>query len=455
MNSPADTSETKTRRFARDIRRATLCRALFNGALVACALAAACTLVARAIAPDTRRLALALCALAGGIAVCIVSTVAALLRKLPSPQKLLAAIEANDDAGGLLMTRAFPGAERWTAPDSAAPAVAFRPRGAELAALACAALAAAVAILLPQSVFRRITPTPPVTTGLETLAQVQEEKFDALSELGALSEKERDELREWLDEIENGADALSPAATLEALDHVAETLDAKTDKLMQGAESLAKALAALEPGDSAAENMQNALDALKSASPAEMKAMADALADALKCPALTNLLSKEELMKLAQDAAAACSACNSNKLEQLQNMCSNACSNAGCNSCSNAAAALSELAGASGGDNKGDAASGPAHGEAEPVPVTWADFDPDEGNTAFADESVAAKIAGAPDDAESKGFSAVNPDVPDEASEVRSGTLSPAGSGDPAAGGAHSVLPRHRSAVRNYFGDQQ
>lgn len=149
------------------------------------------------------------------------------LRRLPSEERCLAAVEASSRAGGLALCSGMPGAAAWAVPGAVAPAVRFRPSRALAAALPLAAVFCALSLALPFSLFEKVLPAPPDPTGIRALAAREEERVNDLLEAGALDEAKAAELREWLEQVREGAGSgdASQAALLETLDHVARKLD--------------------------------------------------------------------------------------------------------------------------------------------------------------------------------------------------------------------------------------
>ena len=235
------------RRLRAAIRRALLSRAAWGALCFGLLLSGGSALALRIAAPSLPPLRLLpWCALPVGALFAALAIPA--LRRLPSRERCLAAVEAASKAGGLALCAGAPGAEAWPAPESVVPDVRFRP--ALPAALPLAFAFCALALALPGRLFERVLPPPPDPTGLRALAAHEERRLEALLEEGAIDEKKAAELREWLEETRANAETSSQAALLEALDHVARTLDdAATDAVaalndLRAAEALASDLAA-------------------------------------------------------------------------------------------------------------------------------------------------------------------------------------------------------------------
>ena len=268
------------RRLRRAIRAALLQRAAWGALVFGLLLAGGAFFALRVAAPSLAPLALLpWAALPVGALFAAVAFPA--LRRLPSEERCLAAVESSSRAGGLALCSGMPGAAAWAVPETIEPAVRFRPSRALAAALPLAAAFCALSLALPASLFERVLPAPPDPTGIRALAAREEERVEDLLDAGALDEAKAAELREWLEQVREGAEKgdSSQAALLEALDHVARKLDDA-------------ALAAA----SAAVAEQNALLAAEG--------VASALADAAAPAALSDML---QAMPLSPDTLASVS----------------------------------------------------------------------------------------------------------------------------------------------------
>ena len=323
----------------RAIRRALLARAAWGALVFGLLLAGGAFLALRVAAPSLPPLSLLPWV---GLPVVVLFAAVAIpaLRRIPSEERCLAAVEAASRAGGLALCSGMPGAEAWAAPEAIAPSVRFRPAPALAASLPLAAAFCALSLALPSSLFERILPSPPDPTGIRALAVREEERLEDLLDAGALDEAKAAELREWLDQVREGAESgdASQAALLEALDHVARKLDdaalaaageavAEQNALL-AAEGVASALAdAAEAGalapDSAAAAPGALSDMLQAMplSPGTLSALSSALpsgtnpakADsslvtrhASRLPELLSLLSKLSPESLAAAADSLC-----------------------------------------------------------------------------------------------------------------------------------------------------
>ena len=214
------------RRLRRAIRAALLQRAAWGALVFGLLLAGGAFFALRVAAPSLSPLALLpWAALPVGALFAAVAIPA--LRRLPSEERCLAAVESSSRAGGLALCSGMPGAAAWAVPETIEPAVRFRPSRALAAALPLAAVFCALSLALPSSLFEKVLPAPPDPTGIRALAAREEERVEDLLDAGALDEAKAAELREWLEQVREGAEKgdASQAALLEALDHVARKLD--------------------------------------------------------------------------------------------------------------------------------------------------------------------------------------------------------------------------------------
>jgi hypothetical protein len=221
-----DAPAAAARRLRRAIRAALLQRAAWGALVFGLLLAGGAFLALRVAAPSLSPLALLpWAALPVGVLFAAVAIPA--LRRLPSEARCLAAVEASSRAGGLALCSEMPGAAAWAVPETIAPAVRFRPSRALAAALPLAAAFCALSLALPSSLFEKVLPAPPDPTGIRALAAREESRLEDLLDAGALDEKKAAELREWLEQVREGAEKgdASQAALLEALDHVSRKLD--------------------------------------------------------------------------------------------------------------------------------------------------------------------------------------------------------------------------------------
>lgn len=396
------------------IARALALRSLAYGGTIGLTIGAAALFAVRIANPGAAPAVLAEAALAP---VAIGALIGLLLRRRPPSEEVcLAALEAGAASGGLRLVADRPGADAWTRPHTATAVAAFRPSRALRAALCGGAAAILLGTLLPRSFFERVLPPPADPSGLQALAAREEDRLDALRDQGALSPKEEETLREWIENVAKNADAESPAATLEVLDHVGAELDALEERARAEAERMEKAQAA-----------------------------AEAIAEAIK-----DRLAKSDAARAAL----------SNLLERTVNAPSGCCDNP--QAAQEAAEELSKLC--EGAGEAGDAqeeldeelaqlleATGvPAHDEPETaVPLTWADAPASADDNEFRDDAVASAPAGKP--TRTVGIDATLPDSAPGAT-LRAGALGPDASGPAGAGPAPApILPRHRDAVRRYF----
>jgi len=224
--SAADAPAAAARRLRRAIRAALLQRAAWGALVFGLLLAGGAFFALRVAAPSLAPLAL-LPWVALPVGALFAAVAIPALRRLPSEERCLAAVESSSRAGGLALCSGMPGAAAWAVPETIEPAVRFRPSRGLAAALPLAAVFCALSLALPSSLFERVLPAPPDPTGIRALAAREEERVEDLLDAGALDEAKAAELREWLEQVREGAEKgdASQAALLEALDHVARKLD--------------------------------------------------------------------------------------------------------------------------------------------------------------------------------------------------------------------------------------
>lgn len=398
-------------------RRAFATRSLWLAGTIAACAAAPALFLARLVAPDTPRAFL----LAGAVALFLALFLVLLrrsLRRLPTEDQCRALLDSASRAGGLLLCADLPGADAWPRPDaSELPPPLFRPARPLRVLLPAGLALCAAALLLSRSVFRSILPPPP-PPGLAPLVAQQEEKIEDLLARDILTPEEAEPLREWLESVAASAASASDPALLEALDHLAETLDQKA----LPAESASAA--GILPGDASTPPLSPQTDSL---SPDAKK-----LLDSLSALDPSNPLcstgdcgsTKEALEKLLQEAKEAA--------EQ-------------CAQCQGQGEGGGEGEGTGEGSGSGDVGKGPGH-----APLSFGDPASTEGVTPD-DHALRSSAPGADlSDTTLIGITASEPGEAKPSAPSSGGALAPAGAAD---GTAHpaAVLPRHKEAVKAYF----
>ena len=390
-------------------------------------------------------------------------------RRSPPLAAILAAIDAANSAGGLVMCAGTDGASAWPVTVNRLPGIVWNASRAT-GGLALAMLFGLTTLLLPARFFAGTT--RPATQGLGALVGELAERVSQAESENLLPEPLVAALSNQLERIEAGGDAADPARTLEALDHIEEELSKSADAQ---AEKLAAEQTALQATLALAEQMASSLDA---APPTDAQANAAAeafsqlLAQAPLAPALasnllavvagTNGLTTASLEQLAAQLreAGMCREAQLKRLGELRLVDASACRGGG--SCTNAqacAAALTQMIEGSGPDAEAAAclaalcntpgAGGLSRGRGD-APLTWTDPASREG-AGFKDESLTTTRMPAADQARLEGLSAVAPEVADTPAPATSGALletaAPASGGSPQA----PILPRHRETVTRFF----
>ena len=190
----------------RAFRRDLLARGALRGVAIGAAVAACGLLAARAFLSPLPPAAFAMFA---AVPICALACALFALRRAPSRAMCLALVEDASHAGGLILSKDVPGAEKWPRPVPAAPDDWF----------------AAGAPQPPAPAF------PDVTTEIKNeLAELEEAKTLDAEEIKALQEE--------LDRIEKEADPSAPGETLDAVDAVREKLDALLDMNAEAAKHL-------------------------------------------------------------------------------------------------------------------------------------------------------------------------------------------------------------------------
>jgi hypothetical protein len=418
-------------------------------------------------APDSGWLTLEV---AGGVACAAALTAFAEMRRCPPVETCLAALDAATRAGGLFMIGKLPGAETWQSPSATVPGVAWR--DARLTGcLLLGVLFCAVVTALPERVFareqeRRLELTAVVEQASRQVARLEEEHLLPVQAVAALSNE--------LTKLSGAGDASDPARVLEALDHIdgelarvaqeeAETLAARQAD-MQAAQALVEMLAERMARDALPDQAAAAAQDALSRFLASARLPAAAMSNLLATVHSSGGLSPEVLRELAErlKEAGLLEGRRLAALSELKLVDASLCKGAG--GCTNAAACRAALAGLLAEDGAAaDAASvltamcvTPGRGDVSrgrgDALLTWTDPSTKEGVTFR--EDVLKPHGGVPglERTTLEGLSAAAPVVPERASPAEVGALAEAR----AARGVtpqQAVLPRHREAVKRYFGD--
>lgn len=202
-------------------RRALLFEGVFSGLLWGGLAAAAALLAARVFAgaPAVCLASIALLPL-GALVGAIVA-----LRRTPSEAALAALTDDASHAGGLVLVQDLPGSDRWPRPAVTAPVVPcalLRPA----IRLVFPALALTVAFLAPANWFESNTTAPTVFP--DVMAPIRNELAEIRAE-ELLPPAEIEAVETELRRIEAAANPLKPGETLDAVDRLAERLNALLD----------------------------------------------------------------------------------------------------------------------------------------------------------------------------------------------------------------------------------
>ena len=142
-------------------------------------------------------------------------------RRSPPLAAVLAAIDAANSAGGLVMCAGTDGASAWPVAVNRLPGIVWNASRAT-GGLALAMLFGLTTLLLPARFFAGTT--RPATQGLGALVEELAERVSQAESENLLPEPLVAALSNQLERIEAGGDAADPARTLEALDHIEEEL---------------------------------------------------------------------------------------------------------------------------------------------------------------------------------------------------------------------------------------
>ena len=448
----------------RKIAQAFVVRAVLRTCAFALPVLGGAVLAVRLAAPGLSRLVV-LCGAGGVFLFSLVASIAFSLRRLPSARACVAAVDAASRAGGLMMEGEAAAVAGWTCPARGiVPKVRCHVAGLAVPAVLFA-LFAAFAVLAPGSFFRRDAALIP-NKGLEELLEKEAERLEEYEAQEIVEPGKAEEIREWLEAGRDGAK--SAGEMLEVMDHVAEALDqAVEDAATQAVEANNAALATEALAELLSEEIeQNTLNEADLARAAEM--MRELMgASGLSPETISNLLASATPVKLTKDmldnlldALESCKAGNGDRLrmlteEDVKNLtqCGGCCTNGASalallvaqnsaqGACASELASMCAGANSSGGIGKGYA----------PAELTWKDPTVETG-AGFKDMGVSPGRLSGDGGLRLEGVSASAPKA-QGASMVAPGALE-VGAGK-SAGNTRTplVLPRHREAVRTYFGN--
>lgn len=448
------------------IRTALYLRALVRGLTFGLPVCGVAVLVVRLLAPDVT-----LSVLLGGMGILLFVLCGVMCclahGKVPSYSQCVAEVDAASGAGGAMMTEDAAKTAGWgVAPrKQIVPEVSYTP-GYALIPLLIVLAFAIVALALPKSLFAKVAANSQ-EDGLKALLQQEAERLELYKEHEIVEEEKAEQIETWLDEAMKNAD-LSAGEMLEILDQVAEELDSAAEEAATTADETQNAALAAEE---LAERLQDAL-ASNALNPADLEAAAETMREFLQNSSLPSnmlsnmlsaasgeTLSSEMLANLSSQLSQCCSL-SSNRLASLSqadimklSQCSGGCCTNGAaalasllsqsSDCSDSAAALAGLCTGNGGIGKGYA----------PAEMSYKDPASTDG-TASKEMSLGQGRISGKDDMRLVSLFATAPKVDDGKAQTDSGKL---GNGAGEAGNARTpvVLPRHREAVKRYFGGEK
>ncbi len=403
----------------------------------------------------------------GVIVLSALSLAVATLRRTPSVACCLAAVDAAGAAGGLVMCLDLPGAQAWNARATCLPRVDWRGRRV-LGNLALALLFCLPTVFLPRRFF--IGPASEAVPKLEPLVERVADRVEQAQDGQLLPEPVLAAFSNHLARLGERGDAVDPARTLEALDHIEDEL---SRTLAAQAEALAGEQAALQASLALMEGLSDRLDEFSEAgmpSDEVVRALAEFFEhSALPASLSSNLLAAcrgvpsltpaelERLTGMLREAGAWNEA-RLLRLGELGRIEGSACRGASCTNAAACAAALARLL--EGDDPAAEAAvrlaslsgrpgaGGITRGRGD-APLTWTDPSSRE-TVAFREETLTSSRPPPFDRARLEGLSAAAPDVSERPAVTRAGALGEAGE---ARGGSSRapILPRHRQTVARFF----
>jgi hypothetical protein len=434
-----------------------------------------CAMGVRFLDADLSRSLLFFCVSGVALSVAVLAGIIA-VQRVPVRSKCMTTVDEASLAGGLFMSAALPGAEAWKTPPPVVPNVTWQDRRLR-GGLALAFLFCLVVIALPRKVF--VNPLS-VKASLASVVNEVAEQAALLEAEELLPPQQAAALSNELAKISETGDASDPARVMEALDHLqnemqrlaeekAESLSGEQAEL-QAAMALVSMLSEqLENKSSPANPMNGAQQALEQflANANLNSALASNLLATIQQAGSLSPATLQELAKLMKEAGAM----NEGKLMKLSEMQlaelkegEGSEGEEGSGSCTNAAAcaaALSEMLGKEGqaaeaaaclvamaGTKPGSGGVSRGRGDAM---LTWTDPSTKE-NVTFKEEVLRPGRRPDPKQARLEGISTAAPEVSSSAAAVTSGALAT----ENAAHGATPqtvILPRHKEAVKRFFGD--
>lgn len=386
-------------------------------------------------------------------------------RRTPTVDQCLPLLDASSRAGGVMMVRHLPGAAAWQTPQALQPEVGYRPRRA-LALAAAALLFALPVALLPQRYFK--PPTLPVREGVAAMTEKLQERVALAEAEELLPEPLLAAITNQLAQLTTSGDAVDPARTLEALDHIDSELSRQSAGL---AEALQNEQITLQASLALTEQLSAALNSgllSESQATAAMEAVAQFLAGATLPAGLASNLLTLTTSELTADAAT---------LEQLARLMRSAgldqearllrlselklidpsslCQQGG--SCTNSANCDAALAALMNSETANEALAllcslpgmgGVSRGPGA-APITWTTPSSREG-VAFHDATLDPTHLPDYDKSRLEGLSATAPEVSDRPESTTPGALTTTAT----AGSSVTepiLLPRHRETVKRFF----
>jgi hypothetical protein len=405
---------------------------------------------------------------AAGLALAMLLAARKARRERPARREVEAILDARNQFGGLLMTRADATIGAWESRLSSPARPRLRWKNNQAVALiCCAALFVAISLLIPvRWAGRNAARALNVGAQAESLAA----QIEALRESRMIEEAKAEELDQKLDQLVKEASAEEPAKTWEALDHLAEDLEKTTKDAVekaqaeqaraQQAEALSEALQA-GGGQLDEKTMTEAMQTLSSMMQNAMKeneALARELSketqEALKSGALKpeHLSEISKAMSKNQSARAQ----NLSKLAKSGAINPNALKNGAKGNRPNGsdlAKFLKEnsqqmsVADMVGQYCENPGRGGVSRGRAD-AEMTWTDG-ADEKNAKFKEELLPPSAVVGLDESELVGLSTAAPTA-DKTAIAAHGSLNKSATGGGSAY-TQSLLPRHKGAVKRYF----
>jgi hypothetical protein len=387
------------------------------------------------------------------------------IRKLPDRSAVRALLDAKGECGGLLMAGAECDLGAWEAKPSATelPRLTWRGQRA-LGYLAASVAYVALAFLLPASGLADSEQSLDVTRPTNRLA----EQVRVLQEEKILPAERAENLKQKIDDLRSQSTGKNPAKTLEALDHLNDTVRqagqkaaeekarqaSQLGKVEAGAEALEKTAPALDPKDAAELMKELAAMAQKAASDNDAFAseLAKELAEAMK----EGKLSPEQLKKLAEAAKNA-----KNGIAKTGKNLHNAklidadqlkqCEGGQCDS-----EGLAKFLAKNGGKKslkeglrEQEGNGGVSEDEAGNTSLTFGDRSSDEG-AKFKEEALPPSELSALKESQLAGVGKAPPKRDPNVPPPKAGSLTVAATGGGSANTA-PVLPQHRAATDRYF----